>query len=133
MVLFGSEASWFANITLTAQIVGFLFLLLGLIYAKRKKFLQHDKTAKISVLLGGLSLIWMMFSLVSYVLPLISITYTGFIILFHLITGLPAFFMGLLLVLGEIRKTKISMIIAFSSWTAAMFLGVMLYFILHKD
>ena len=130
MGLLGTEANLFADMTLIAQTAGFLILLLGWRYAKRKNFLKHDKTSKASVLLGGLSFIWMGFSLVSNLVPLISVTLTGFVIFFHTITGTIALFMGLFLVLNEIKKTKTSMIIAFSLWTAAMFLGVMLYYLL---
>jgi hypothetical protein len=115
---------------LVSQTAGFLFLFLGSIYAIRKNFLKHDKMVKISLILGGLPLIWMFFSLVSDLLPLISTNLTGFVIIFHMITGLLALFMGIFLVFGEIKKTKTSMIIAFSSWTAAMFLGAMLYYLL---
>ncbi len=130
MGFLGNEANLFADMTLIAQIVGFLILILGRVYAKRKKFLKHDRTAKISVLLGSLALIWMGFSLVSDILPLISTTSVGALIFFHMITGSLALFMGIFLVLGEIKKTKIYMIITFFSWTAAIFLGVMSYFIL---
>ncbi len=130
MGFLGTEASWFADMTLIAQMAGLLILFLGWKYAKTKNFLKHDKTAKASVLLGGLSFIWMGFSLVSNLLSLISTTFTGLLILSHVIIGALALFTGLFLVLDEIRKTRMFMIVAFSSWTAAMFLGFILYYIL---
>ncbi|MCZ7362720.1 MAG: hypothetical protein O8C58_05230 [Candidatus Methanoperedens sp.] len=130
MGFLGTEASWFADMTLIAQTAGLLILFLGWKYAKTKNFLKHDKTAKTSVLLGGLSFIWMGFSLVSNLLSLISTTLTGLLIFSHIIIGLLSLFMGLFLVLGEIKKTRIFMIITFSSWTAAMFLGAILYYML---
>ncbi len=130
MGFLGTEASLFADMTLMAQVAGLLMLILGWVYAKRKDFLKHDSTAKISVLLCSLSFIWMGFSLVSDLLQLISATFAGTLIFFHMIIGSLALFMGIFLVLGEIKKTKIYMIIAFFSWTAAMFLGVMLYYAL---
>jgi len=130
MGFLGTDASWFADMTLIAQTAGILILFLGWRYAKTKNFLKHDKTAKISVMLGSLSFIWMGFSLVSDLLLLISTTLTGLLIFFHAIIGLLALFMGLFLVLGEIKKTRMFMIISFSSWTAAMFLGVVLYYML---
>lgn len=130
MGFLGTEANLFADMSLIAETAGFLILFSGWIYAKRKNFLKHDKTAKASILLASLSFMWMGFSLVSDLLSLISMTLTGLLIFFHTVTGLTALFMGLFLVLGEIKKTKMSMIIAFSSWTAAMFLGLMLYYLL---
>ena len=128
MGFFGTEASWFADLTLIVQTAGLLILLLGWKYAKTKNFLKHDKTAKTSIFLSSLSFIWMGFSLVSNLLSLISTT--GLLILSHVIIGLLALFMGLFLVLGEINKTRMFMMVAFSSWAAAMFLGVILYYIL---
>lgn len=133
MGFLGTEAILFADMTLIAQTAGFLILLLGWIYAKRKNFLKHDKTSKASVLLGGISFIWMGYSLVSNLLSFVSTTLVGLLIFFHTITGLIALFMGLFLVLGEIKKTRVSMVIVFSSWTAAMFLGVTLYYILFVN
>ena len=130
MGFLGTEASWIADMTLIAQTAGFLILFLGWKYAKTKNFLKHDKTARASVLLGGLSFIWMGFSLVSDLLLLISTNLTGLLIFSHVIIGLLALFMGLFLVLGEIKKTRMFMIISFSSWTTAMFLGVVLFYIL---
>ena len=128
MGFFGTEASWFADLTLIVQTAGLLILLLGWKYAKTKNFLKHDITAKTSIFLSGLSFIWMGFSLVSNLMSLISTT--GLLIFSHVIIGLLALFMGLFLVLGEINKTRMFMMVAFSSWAAAMFLGVILYYIL---
>lgn len=130
MGFFGTEASWFADMTLIAQTAGLLILFLGWKYAKTKNFLKHDMTAKTSVLLGGLSSIWMGYSLVSNLASFISTTLMGILIFSHVIIGLLALFIGLSLVLGEIKKIRRFMIITFSSWTAAMFLGVILYYIL---
>ncbi len=74
----GTEAGLLADMTLVAQTAGFLAIISGYVYARRKNFLKHDKTAKTAVLLGGLSFIWMGYSLVSNFLPLISITFMGF-------------------------------------------------------
>jgi len=130
MGFFGTEASWFADMTLIAQTAGLLILFLGWKYAKTKNFLKHDITAKTTVLLGSLSFIWMGFSLVSNLASFISTTLMGILIFSHMIIGLLALFMGLFLVLGEIKKTRMFMMVSLSSWTAAMFLGVILYHIL---
>ncbi|CAG0949378.1 MAG: hypothetical protein MPEBLZ_02279 [Candidatus Methanoperedens nitroreducens] len=130
MGFFGTEASWVADVTLIAQTAGLIILFLGWKYAKTKNFLKHDITAKTSVLLGGLSFIWMGFSLVSNLASFISTTLMGILIFSHMIIGLLALFMGLFLVLGEIKKTRMFMIITFSSWIAAMFLGIILYYLL---
>lgn len=130
MGFLGTEASWFADMSLIAQTAGLLILLLGWKYAKIKNFLKHDLTAKTSVLLGALSFIWMGFSLVFNLLSLISTTPTRLLIFSHVIIGLLALFIGLFLVLGEIKKTRTFMMVAFSSWAAAMFLGVILYYML---
>ncbi len=132
MGFLGNQASSFADGTLIIQTAGFLSLLMAFIYAKRKNFLKHDKTTKTSVFLGALSLIWMSYSLVSNLLSLISITSVDLIIVLHTVIGSLAMFTGSFMIFGEIKKTKTSMIIAFFSWTAAMFLGVILYFMLFK-
>ena len=130
MGFLGNQASSFADITLIIQTAGFLSLLMAFTYAKRKNFLKHDQTTKISVSLGAISLIWMSYSLVSNHLPLISITSVGLIIVLHSVIGSLAMFTGSFMIFGEIKKTKTNMNIAFFSWTAAMFLGVILYLIL---
>ncbi len=132
MGFLGNQASSFADATIIIQTAGFLSLLMAFIFAKRKNFLKHDKTTKISVFLGAISLIWMSYSLVSNLLSLISITSVGLIIVLHTIIGSLAMFTGSFMIFGEMKKTKTTMIIAFFCWTSAMFLGVILYFILFK-
>ncbi|MFA4934559.1 MAG: hypothetical protein WC568_01860 [Candidatus Methanoperedens sp.] len=128
----GTEAGLLADMTLVAQTAGFLAIFLGYIYARKKNFLKHDITAKIAVLLGGLSFVWMGFSLVSNFLPLISMTFMGLLIVSHAITGLLALFMGIFLVFNEIKKTKTPMRVVFLLWAAAMFLGVIVYIVLYS-
>jgi hypothetical protein len=127
MGFLGTRASSFSDLVLIAQTAGFLILLLGLIYAKKKNFLNHDKMAKIAVLIGSLSFVWMGYSLISNLLALISMTFRGSLIVSHVIIGSLAIFMGVFLVLDEIKKTETSMRIIFVSWTAAIFLGAVLY------
>ncbi len=129
MGLLGTRASSFSDMVLIAQTAGFLILFLGLICAKKKNFLKHDKMAKISVLIGSLSFAWMGYSLVSSFLALISMTFRGLLIVSHVVIGLLALFMGIFFVLDEIQKTKTAMIVTFISWAAAIFLGVLLYII----
>ncbi len=132
MGFLGTEASLLADMTLVAQTAGFFALFLGYIHARQKNFLKHDITAKTAVLLGGLSFVWMGFSLVSNFLPLISVTFTGLLIVSHAITGLLALFMGIFLVFNEIKKTKTPMKVAFLAWAAAMFSGVVFYIVLYS-
>ena len=130
MEFLGNQASSFADATLIIQTAGFLSLLMAFIYAKRKNFLKHDITSKISVFLGILALIWMSYSLVANLLSLISITSVGLIIVLHAFIGSMAIFTGSFMIFGEIKKTKTTMIIAFFSWIASMSLGVILYYML---
>ncbi len=131
MGFLGTEAGLLADTTLIAKIAGFLILLRGVVYVRRKNFLKHDKLSKIAVIIGGLSFIWMGFSLVSNFLALVFLTPTGLLIISHAITGLFALFTGMFLVLDEMKKTKTSMRVAFSLWTAAMVLGVILYIVAY--
>lgn len=133
MGILGTSASSFADMTLAAQAAGFVILCSGAAYVRRKNFLKHDEMAKIAVFLGGLSFIWMGYSLVSNFLALISLTYTGLLVASHVVTGLLALFMGIFLVFDEIKKTKTSMRLAFSLWTIAMFLGVILYIVVYMS
>ncbi|MCE8425886.1 MAG: hypothetical protein J5U17_08930 [Candidatus Methanoperedens sp.] len=127
MGFLGTKASSFSDLILIAQIAGFLILFLGFIYARKKNFLKHDKTAKIAVLIGGLSFVWMSYSLLFNFLALISMTFMGLLIVFHVIIGLLALFMGISLVLDEMNKTKASMKVTFVSWAITIFFGVILY------
>lgn len=127
MGFLGTEAGLISDATLIAEMAGFLILVLGVIYLRRKNFLKHDKMAKIAVLLGSLSFIWMGFSLASNFLALISANLMGLLIVAHIVTGAIGLFMGIFLVLDEIKKTKTSMSLTFSFWTVAMFLGFLLY------
>lgn len=131
MGILGTSASSFADMTLIAQAAGFLILYSGVAYARRKNFLKHDEMAKIAVFLGGLSFIWMGYSLVSNFLALISITPAGLLVASHAVTGLLALFMGIFLVFDEIKKTTTSMRLVFSMWTIAMLLGVILYIVVY--
>ena len=129
MVFPASEASVFSDLTLMAQTAGFLILIAGTVYARRKNFIKHDKTAKIAVTLGGLSFIWMGFSFVHYFLEHVAITAQCLLIISHAVTGILALFLGIFLVLDEIKKTKARMIAAILSWSAAMLLGVIKYIV----
>jgi hypothetical protein len=129
MGLLGTRASSFSDVVLIAQTAGFLILFSGLMYAKKKNFLKHDKLAKISVVMGSLSFVWMGYSLISNFLALISVTFRGLLIISHAVIGLLALFTGIFLVLDEIKKTKTAMIVTFISWAVAIFLGILLYII----
>lgn len=127
MGLLGTRASSFSDMVLIAQTAGFLILFSGLIYAKKKNFLKHDNLAKISVLIGSLSFVWMGYSLISNFLAFISMTFRGLLIVSHAVIGLLALFTGIFFVLDELKKTKTAMIVTFISWAVAIFLGVLLY------
>jgi uncharacterized membrane protein YozB (DUF420 family) len=94
---------------------------------ERKIFLKHDKTAKAAILMGGMAFVWMGYSLISKFLALISMNFRGLLIVSHVIIGLFALFLGIFIVLDEIKKTKNFMRVTFFSWTIAIFLGVVLY------
>ena len=129
MGFLGTTASSFSDLILIAQTAGFLILFSGFIYAKKKNFLKHDKMSKILVFIGSLSFLWMGYSLISNFLAFISMTFRDLLIVSHVIVGLLALFMGIFLVLDEIKKTKTSMRVTFITWTGALFLGVILYII----
>lgn len=129
MVFPGSEASVYSDLTLIAQTAGFLLLIAGTVYARRKNFIKHDKTAKIAVILGSLSLIWMGFSFVQNFLLHISFNTEGLLVISHAVMGTLALILGIFLVLDEIKKTKATMIAAILSWSAAMGMGVTKYIV----
>jgi uncharacterized membrane protein YozB (DUF420 family) len=129
MGFLGTRTSSFSDLVLIAQTAGFLILILGFVYARKKNFLKHDAMAKIAILIGSSSFVWMGYSLISNFLAFISINFMGLLIVSHVIIGLSALFMGVSLVLDEIKKTKTFMKVTFISWTAAIFLGVVLYII----
>jgi len=127
MGFLGTRASSFSDLILMAQTAGLLILFAGLIFARKKHFLKHDKMAKMAVIIGVLSFLWMGYSLISNFLALISMSIMGLLIVSHVIIGLLALFMGVFLVLDEIKKTKTFMRVTFVSWIAAIFLGVLSY------
>ncbi|MCZ7356111.1 MAG: hypothetical protein O8C66_07150 [Candidatus Methanoperedens sp.] len=127
MGFLGTRASSFSDMVLIAQTAAFLILFSGLVYVRKKNFSNHDKMAKIAVLISSLSFVWMGYSLISNFLTLASMTFMGLLIVSHVIIGLLALFMGIFLILDEIKKTEASMRIIFVSWTAAVLLGVILY------
>lgn len=129
MVFPGSEASLFADMNLIAQTAGILILFSGSLYARRKNFFKHDKMAKIAVSLASLSLIWMGFSLVSNFLLHVSLTLSGLLIVSHSVIGMLALFLGVFMVLDEIKKTKTLMRVVFFSWNLALLLGVIMYIV----
>ncbi|HWR26455.1 MAG TPA: hypothetical protein VN316_01115 [candidate division Zixibacteria bacterium] len=115
-----------AGITLIAQIAGFLILVSGAVYARRKNFLKHAKMSRIALLLGFLSFMLMGFSLASNFLSRISLNFMGLLIVSHAIIGLLTLFMGIFLVFGKKRK-KTTMKATFFAWALGMFIGILLY------
>lgn len=125
MGFLGTTASSFADISLIAETLGFLLLLAGVVYIKKKDFRGHDKTARIAVILAGISFTWMFYSLVSNFNAFISTI--GLLIIAHTISGIIALLGGVLFVLNEVKKTKTSMLIIMILWTVAAGLGIVLY------
>ncbi|MBE0522332.1 MAG: hypothetical protein IBX39_08740 [Candidatus Methanoperedenaceae archaeon] len=83
--------------------------------------------ANIAVVLGSLSFIWMAFSFIYSFLGLISMDFTGFIIVSHATIGLIALFTGIFFALNEIKKTRNTMRAGFLLWTLAILTGFLLY------
>lgn len=125
MGFLGTTASSFADISLIAEAIGFLLLLAGVVYIKKKDFLRHDETARIAVILASISFTWMWYSLVSNFNAFISTT--GLLIITHSISGIIALSLGVFLVLNEVKKTKTSMLVVMILWTVAVSLGIVLY------
>lgn len=127
MGFFGTEAGSLADINLIVINLGFLILFLAITFAKRKNFKNHIKMANTAVVLGSLSFIWMGFSLISNYLGLISIGFTGLIIVSHATIGLIALLTGIFFALDEIKKTQKTMRTGFLLWTLALLSGFLLY------
>lgn len=125
MGFLGTTASSFADISLIAEITGFLLLLAGVVYAKKKDFLKHDRNARIAVILASISITWMGFSLISSFNAFIS-TF-GLLIIIHSVSGFIALLSGVFFVLNEVKKTKTSMLVVMILWTVAVSLGIVLY------
>lgn len=131
MILPGAEASILTNAALITISAGFLILLYGVISVKKQQFSRHIKMANIAVLFGSAAVMWMFYSLIETFLPLISMSYAGLIIIFHVLIGTCALFLGILFTLNEISKTRTTMRIVFLFWFVAMFLGIFLYLNLY--
>ena len=127
MGFLGTRASSFSDLVLIVETAGFLILFAAFIYARRKNFLKHDKLTKIAALLGSMAFVWMGYSLIFNFLEFISMTFRGVLIVSHVIIGILALYMGVFIVLDDIKKTKTSMRVAFVSWIGAISLGVLLY------
>lgn len=131
MILPGAEASILTNAALITISAGFLILLYGVISVKKQQFSRHIKMANIAVLFGSAAVMWMFYSLIETFLPLISMSYAGLIIIFHVLIGTCALFLGILFTLNEISKTRTTMRTVFLFWFVAMFLGIFLYLNLY--
>ena len=131
MILPGTEASVLTDVTLILISAGFLILLYGVISAKKQQFSKHIKMANSAVLFGSAAVLWMFYSLINTFFPLISISYTGLIVIFHALIGACALFLGILFSLNEIPKTRTTMRIVFLFWIAAMFGGIFIYLNLY--
>lgn len=131
MILPGAEASILTNVALITISAGFLILLYGIISVKKQQFSRHIKMANIAVLFGSAAVMWMFYSLIETFLPLISMSYAGLIIIFHVLIGTCALFLGILFTLNEISKTRTTMRTVFLFWFVAMFLGIFLYLNLY--
>ncbi len=129
MGFLGTKASSISDLILIVQVAGCLILFSAFVYARKRNFLKHDKMARIAVLLGSLSFVWMGYSLISNFLAVISLNFRGLLIVSHVITGLLALFTGIFILLDEVKKTKTSMRVTFISWTGAVFLGILLYIV----
>lgn len=131
MILPGAEASILTNAALITISAGFLILLYGVISVKKQQFSRHIKMANIAVLFGSAAVMWMFYSLIETFLSLISMSYAGLIIIFHVLIGTCALFLGILFTLNEISKTRTTMRTVFLFWFVAMFLGIFLYLNLY--
>lgn len=134
MGFLGTVASSFADMTLVFQIIGFIILFSGYVYAKRRKLLTHFKMARIAVFLGIVSLIWMMYSLISHSRTgALFFDTTGTLLILHAAIGSLALFTGILFSFDRlVRKTTTSMRAVFLSWIAALFLGIIFYTSYYK-
>ncbi len=130
MGFFGTAAGWPADTTLILQVAGFIILLSGIMYAKKKVFLRHFQMARITVALGIISLVWMLTSLVnSFQIISSHITaLSSLLTLAHATIGVLAMTTGILLAFDRlITKTKTPMRTVFLIWAAALFLGTIVY------
>lgn len=129
-----TNAGLFADLTLILQIAAFVMLLSGVMYAKKKKFLKHFKTADIAVISGILAFLWMGSSLWNNYHALISSLTSSITILtlFHAAIGSLALLGGMAFVSNRfIEKTRAPMRIIFLFWALALFLGITLYILYY--
>ncbi len=125
MGFLGTAASSFADTVLIIQTIGFIVLLSGIIYVKRRDFLKHFRMTRITVFLGVLSFIWMGYSLISYLQILGTVEV---LLVSHVIAGSVALFAGVLLAFDRlIKKTKAPMRTVFLLWALALVLGILFY------
>lgn len=125
MGFLGTAASSFADAVLIIQTIGFIILVSGVIYVKRKDFLKHFRMTRITVFLGVLSFIWMGYSLVSYLQTLGTIEV---LLVSHTITGSVALLAGVLFAFDRlVKKIKASMRTVFLLWALALVLGILFY------
>jgi uncharacterized membrane protein YozB (DUF420 family) len=126
----GTYAGLPADLTLIVQTASFITLLFGVMYAKKKMFSKHFKTADIAVISGVLAFLWMGSSLLNNSGALISnlTSPITMLALFHAAMGSLALLGGIAFVSNRfIKKTQVPMRIIFLFWALALFLGITLY------
>ncbi len=130
MSFLGTRASIFADVTLIVQIIAFILLFSGVIYAKRKNYPKHFKMAYIVVFMALLAFLWMSFSLINNLQALISnlTSSRSMFAVIHVVVGLAALLAGVSFAFNRfIRKIRNNMRITFLLWVFALLLGIALY------
>jgi uncharacterized membrane protein YozB (DUF420 family) len=130
MSFLGTRAGILADMTLIIQIVAFVLLFSGVIYAKKKKYPEHFKIAYLVVFLGLLAFLWMGFSLINNFQALIYnlASPVSLLAVIHVTAGLAALLAGISFALNRfIRKIRDNMRVSFLLWGFAFLFGIVLY------
>ena len=136
MSILGTRAGLFADLALILQIAGFVILCLGVISAKKGDFLKHFTAARVTVLLGVMTFLWMGPSLIRNFQALAShlTTLSSLLMIFHVIIGTLALLTGTFFAFDRlIKKTRNHMRTMFILWSAALFLGIVIYTIYYMS
>ncbi len=114
---------------LILQILILAIILVGGIFAKRKRLIIHERLMIIALILNVLSLLLIMgrsfASIVSLISIEISVVFT--VVLVHGIIGSAAEALGIILVFKKFGNVKNIMRLTFILWIIAMLLGIASY------
>jgi len=129
--IFGTRAELLSDLNLIFQIIILVTFLLGVRFAKEKKFNKHETLMRAALILNGISILFVMlpFFRVNIYTFLDELSVLGFPLTFiHAFLGGLAEILGIVLILKKFGNFRVWMRLTFALWVIALILGMLFYF-----